>query len=318
MKNQWVKLDNGDWNYYNSDGNKVIDKWLEIDDLWYCFDVNGKMRTGWFKDKDNRWYYMYEISDSKNNQVKGSMAIGWLKNNNSWYMLCNKSDSSKGIYRGQMLTGWYQDTDNKWYYLIEESCPAKAEYLGQMVSNCTRAIGSKSYSFDEHGVWIEDNSLISDSLVDFIAGWESFYSKAYEDPYYKGVQSYWTIGYGTCYCAIPEAFPYGLSSTCTESQAKSWLKQEANKVAKVIKSALGNTVLSQQAFDCLVDIGYNAGTGSLIGGNTWNSIISGDSTRITNALMSWNKANGVVSAGLTKRCKSRVNMCLYGVYDSTH
>ncbi|NFT06241.1 lysozyme [Clostridium botulinum] len=76
--------------------------------------------------------------------------------------------------------------------------------------------------------------------------------------------------------------------------------------------------MSQQAFDCLCDIGYNAGTVDLINGNTWYAVLSGDPDKITPALMSWNKANHVVSEGLTKRCRARVNMCLYGVYDSTH
>jgi GH24 family phage-related lysozyme (muramidase) len=195
-------------------------------------------------------------------------------------------------------------------------------YKGELVTDTTITINDKSYTFDASGVVQKSDSLVSDDLVKFVAGWEAFYSQAYEDPYYSGVQAEWTIGYGTTYEANSSAFQNSLSSTCTESQALVWLKEEINNVAIKIKSALSiqGVTLSQNTFDCLCDIGYNAGTDSLLNGarTTFNAVISGDVDMINTALMSWNRANSQVSEGLTKRCSARVNMCLYGIYDSTH
>jgi len=264
---------------------------------WCVQGTDGKTVKGWYND-NGIWYYLND---------EGIMQTGWIQDKDQrWYYL----DES-----GRLKTGWIQLKD-EWFFLEIE----KNGYQGECYIDRTEIIDGKSYSFDSRGVWIEDktsDSLVSDNLVEFIKGWEAFYDYAYYDGY-GNTDTYLTIGFGTTKASNESAFPNGVDSTCTEEQATEWLKQEINKVALTIKEALDDITLSTQAFETLCDIGYNAGTGALIGGNTWNSVISGDSTRIINALMSWNKANGVVSSGLTKRCQARVNMCLSGIYDSTH
>ncbi|NSB15826.1 XkdQ/YqbQ family protein [Clostridium beijerinckii] len=158
-----------------------------------------------------------------------------------------------------------------------------------------------------------DSDLASSNLIEFIKGWEQFVSPAEDDGYGN-----LTIGYGTTQKANPGAVAQG---TCTEEEATKWLTEEVNKCAKAIKNALDkdNVSLPQNQFDCLLDIGYNNGTGDLIEGNTWKSIINGeDKNTIANHILSWNHANGSVSDGLTKRCAARVRMFFDGVYDSTH
>jgi lysozyme len=261
----------------------------------WCLEVDGKVVKGWYFDNSN-WYHL--------NNETGILDTGWFQDKDSrWYYLDEVN--------GDLKTGWIQ-LKGIWYYLE----PNSTGYMGECYVSRTEIIDGKSYSFDSNGHMLED-SLISDNLVEFIKGWEAFYSKAYYDGY-GYTDTYLTIGYGTTKASNESAFPNGINSTCTEEQATQWLKDEINKVAKNIKLALGDTVISQQAFDCLCDIGYNAGTGSLVGGNTWKAIISGSNIAITNALMSWNKANGIVSNGLTKRCRARVDMCLNGVYNSMH
>lgn len=347
----WIKDNDEKWYYLydekcisfnNCVDGEMVTGWIKSNDKWYyLYEAHGfnssniehnmgEMATGWVT--LNGFYYYFYPTDSDTHK-QGEMATGWIQDldvNDDWYYMYPTKTTNYGVDypEGAMAVDWVKlGEKNKWYYLLKEDTyyNGRTHSKGACASNITLPINGQNYTFDNNGVWqsISDDydSLVSDDLVGFIAGWEGFYSKAYPDPYYGiGVKAYWTIGYGTCYCAIPEAFPDGLDSTCTKEQALGWLKHEVNKVANTIKSALGSTYnsMSQQAFDCLCDIGYNAGTGSLIGGNTWNSIISGDSYRITTALMSWNKANGVVSDGLNKRCKGRVNMCLNGVYDSTH
>ncbi|WP_315081334.1 glycoside hydrolase family protein [uncultured Clostridium sp.] len=261
---------------------------------WCVQGPDGKAIRGWYQDGDN-WYYLND---------EGIMQIGWIKDKDGrWYYL----DSN-----GAMKTGWLKDKDKRYY--LE---PNSTGYKGQMYGNCTKIIDGKEYSFDCTGAWIEESPLVSNSLIEFIKGWESFYSKAYYDGY-GNTDTYLTIGYGTTKAANPSAFPKGIESTCTKEQATCWLKDEVNKCANRIKSALGNTQIPQNRFDCMVDIAYNAGTGSLIGGNTWRALISGNKNDIETYVMQWNKANGQYSEGLNKRCRARVNMALYEIYNSNH
>lgn len=320
MKNQWVELENnGGWNYYGDDGNKV-NGWREIDDKWYFFKEY-IMVTGWFKDSDERWYYMFEISDSKTCQVKGSLSTGWLYNENHWYYLADSSQSSAGIWRGEMRKGWLP-LNNKWYYLIQTSNASQGEYMGQMVCNCTRNIDGTSYTFSEDGS-LNENSSSSDCLLStagakFIGSWEGFYSNAYYDPYYPGVQSWITIGYGTTYAVTPEAFPNGIDSTCTESQAVGWLKEEAQTCAESIKAKLdaNNVALSTNEMDCCISFAYNCGNSALFGSTFFKNVLAGvrDSDTITANLQAWSKANGVTSAGLLKRRTSEAQLFLNGDY----
>lgn len=329
----WLEYEPGAWYHFDESTGKMDTGWVEIDSRWYYLYLQntdntskGQMATGWFQ-IDSSWYYFYTKKTEKdgNTHYTGEMAVGWIEIDSRWYYLYPEQVEKDGDthYKGEMATGWIQ-LDSNWYYLYPEKTEAggNTHYAGEMAASITLEIDNKNYTFNEDGSMLENrlsgDSLVSDDLVNFVAGWESFRERAYEDPYYPGDQSKWTIGYGTCYCCNSSAFPDGLESTCTKDQALSWLQEEINKVAKTIKAGLNGVSLSQQAFDCLCDIGYNAGTAYLIGGETWNSIINGDSDLIRCNLMKWNKANGVVSEGLTKRCEARVNMCLYGIYDSTH
>ncbi|NFI31777.1 cell wall-binding protein [Clostridium botulinum] len=261
---------------------------------WCVENQDGTITKGWYED-NSKWYYLKD---------NGTMATGWIEDKDGrWYYL----DES-----GAMKTGWLKDK-GKWYYLE----PSSTGFKGEMYGNRTAIIDDKEYKFNSTGAWIEDSSLVSNSLIEFIKGWEDFYSKAYYDGY-GNTDTYLTIGYGTTKIANPSAFPKGIESTCTKEQATTWLKDEVNKCANKIKNALGNTQISQNCFDCMVDIAYNAGTGSLIGGNTWRALISGNKSDIETYLMQWNKANGQYSEGLNKRCRARVDMALYDIYNSEH
>lgn len=321
----WKQI-NGDWYCYQN--GILVKGWIQdTDKRWYYLNTaDGKMATGWIQ-VDSRWYYLYPQRTEKDGVIHyiGEMATGWIQIDSRWYYLYPTKTVNYGITypMGAMAVDWVQ-LNYKWYYLLKENTEynGNTHYTGEMVASTTMTINNKSYTFDASGAMQGSDSLVSDNLVKFVAGWEAFYSYAYKDPYYPGVQAKWTIGYGTTYEANSSAFPNGLSSTCTEGQAKEWLKQEINKVAVEIKSALDaqGATLSQNAFDCLCDIGYNAGVYALLNGSrtTFNAVISGNANSITTALMSWNKANGQVSEGLTKRCTARVNMCLYAIYNSTH
>ena len=87
---------NGRWWYKHANGSDTKNGWDKIDRVWYYFDDEGWMKTGWVK--DGKWYYLSE---------SGAMLTGWKKINNAWYHL---NDS------GAMETGWSQ-VNGSWYYL---------------------------------------------------------------------------------------------------------------------------------------------------------------------------------------------------------
>lgn len=77
----WIQEGNS-WKYQESDTAYTTNKWLQVGDLWYHFDQNGIMQTGWLPIK-KKWYYL----DPAN---------------------------------GHMRTGWIKDADEKWYYMDEK------------------------------------------------------------------------------------------------------------------------------------------------------------------------------------------------------
>lgn len=331
----WKKNEEGK-HIATDENDKQIKGWVQdTSGKWYHLnDKDGTLDVGFYQTSTDNdfWFYSYKEQTIKDDDThyEGEMATGWIFHNENWYYLYPQRTGNYGVTypKGAMAVDWIKLGDKqKWYYLLKEDAVynGKQHYKGSCVCDVTFNLYGTSYKFDVNGVWqsggVIGDSLVSDDLVSYVAGWEGLYTTAYADPYYgASVKQYWTIGYGTCYCAIPEAFPDGLDSTCTQEQAFGWLKEEINRVANTIKDALGDSYnsISQQAFDCLCDIGYNAGTGALIGGGTWNAVISGDTDLIKTKLMAWNKANGQYSEGLNKRCLGRVNMCLNGVYDSDH
>jgi lysozyme len=306
MKNQWVKLENGDWNYYGDDGIKVVDKWLEIDDLWYCFDTDGKMRTGWWLDSsDGHWYYMYETSDSKTGQVKGSMAKSWLLNNGHYYYLAESSNANLGVYAGQMQVGWLQ-WNSKWYYLMPESSASEGLYKGMMLENCTRTIDGTSYRFGEDGSWMDDSSssdsYISDDCLAFVKGWEGFTNNGAK---YYDCCGVLTQGYGMTGDEIAD-----LPDVISEETASAMLKELINKnYASVVKAKLdaNNVTLTQNQFESLVTFAYNCGNSALFQSTLWKNVLSGntDSSTILANFQAWSKGsvNGVMTtiSGLLKR-----------------
>jgi lysozyme len=263
-----------------NDDKTLVTGWQKIGDFWYCLNTNGTMVTGWYKDANSKWYYLNES--------------------------------------GQMTTGWIQLND-KYYYLYESTDATKGEYIGTTAYSCTKRIADKKYTFDADGVMqVGSSSLLSDSGAEFIGGWEGLSLEAYEDPYYPGNSDWWTIGYGTTNKVTPSAFPNGLGSICTKTQAIEWLKEEAEGCATTIKNVLAaaGVILTQNELDACISFAYNCGTGGLTGSTFWKNVIAGvkNSDTITSNLQAWSKANGVTSAGLLKRRNAEAALFLNADY----
>ena len=116
---QWRQNTDSTWNYI--EGNKIVQGWENISDIWYYFNSNGKMNTGWICD-NGTWYY---------NNNSGAMEKGWVNDDGTWYYLDNS---------GQMETGWIK-YNGKLYY---------ADGTGAMQTG-TVNVGGKTCTFNKSG-----------------------------------------------------------------------------------------------------------------------------------------------------------------------
>ena len=118
----WTQ-DNTGW-YYSPDGQTYYNNcWKKIDGYFYYFDNNGYAKKGWFKDEDERWYY---LNPAKNNDYpECSMLLGWLKYKDKMCYLSTHYDKEHNIYTGESVKNITLNIDGNWYsfdkdgYLIE-------------------------------------------------------------------------------------------------------------------------------------------------------------------------------------------------------
>ncbi len=142
----WIQ-DGDTWYYKYPDGTYQKNSWLKVADIWYLFDADGRMLTGW-QTKDGLTYYL---------QANGALYTGWIREGNSWYYLNTLSDGGvEGAMRtgwltwngktyclsssGAMLEGWNQ-VDGNWYYFYPG--------YGYKAVNTT----IDSFYVDNNGIW---------------------------------------------------------------------------------------------------------------------------------------------------------------------
>jgi GH24 family phage-related lysozyme (muramidase) len=145
-------------------------------------------------------------------------------------------------------------------------------------------------------------SLVSKQCVNFVKGFEGFYSKPYYDC--VGVK---TLGYGMTGSEIA-----GIDYV-TEEQASQMLENLLNnKYAQPIKDDLDSrgVKLTQNQFDALVSMAYNVGTGGVLGSTLYRNICNGvrDVDTITADFCMWDKGGGQVISGLLRRRKAEAAM----------
>ena len=124
--------------------------------------------------------------------------------------------------------------------------------------------------------------------IALITEFEGFRSKAYLCP--AGVP---TIGYG---------FTLGvqLGDTITKEQAKRRLARELESYEAAVTRACTSEP-NQNEFDALVCFAFNVGVGGMRKSSVIKAHNRGDHQAAARAFQLWNKAGGVVYAGLTRR-----------------
>jgi lysozyme len=145
---------------------------------------------------------------------------------------------------------------------------------------------------------------ISQQGIDFIKQFEGFRAKAYlcsaKVP---------TIGYGSTRYA--DGTPVSLRDPAiTEVEALELFASTLTTYEKGVTKAV-KVPLEQYEFDALVSLCYNIGVGNLAS-STLVRLLNEDEARIEVArqFLRWNKANGAVISGLTRRREAEREMFL--------
>jgi len=131
--------------------------------------------------------------------------------------------------------------------------------------------------------------------IDLIKQFEGCETKAYKCP--AGV---WTIGYGHIK-GVKEG------DVITEQQAEEMLIAELDEYEGYINVNVALT-LKQCQYDAMVSWVYNLGGGNLRSSTLLKVINADDMDGVPAQMLRWNKANGKVLEGLTRRRQAEADM----------
>lgn len=82
---EWISNYYGGWAYSN--GYSIVTGWNKINGIWYYFDSNGVMQTGWFVDSDGKKYYL---------DRSGAMQTGVIQFEGKIYLLASSGVMQTG------------------------------------------------------------------------------------------------------------------------------------------------------------------------------------------------------------------------------
>ena len=138
--------------------------------------------------------------------------------------------------------------------------------------------------------------------VKLICDFEGFRAKAYLDP--VGIP---TIGFGFI-------FDVSLGDVTTLFEAQQRLQRELITYEKGVLAAC-QVKPSQNAFDALVCFAFNVGVKGMTGSSVIKAHNRGDTQSAARAFGLWNKADGKIFAGLTRRRAAEASLYLEPVPD---
>lgn len=125
---------------------------------------------------------------------------------------------------------------------------------------------------------------------------------AYPDPATGGAP--WTIGWGSTGPDITK------TTVWTQGQCDERLLRDANAFAARVAKLIGTAPTTQNQFDAMVTLAYNIGVQNLSSSTLLTRHKVGDFADARAQFARWNKANGKVMAGLTRRRAAEA--ALYG------
>jgi lysozyme len=137
--------------------------------------------------------------------------------------------------------------------------------------------------------------------IKLIQSFEGYRNKAYFCP--AGLV---TIGYGTTRI---NGKPVSIGMKCTKKQALEWMKEDLEEFEDAVND-LVDVKITQNQFDAIVSFAYNCGIGNLKSSTLLKKVNSKDFKGAADEFLKWNKGNGKVLNGLTRRRKSERKLFL--------
>jgi len=110
---------------------------------------------------------------------------------------------------------------------------------------------------------------------------------------YQDSVGVWTIGYG-------HTHGVGSGQTCTQEQAQAWLEADMANAESAVNLYV-KVVLTQGEYDSLVDFTFNLGSGNLHSSTLLKLVNENDMADAANEFAKWDRAGGMVVAGLLRR-----------------
>ena len=127
--------------------------------------------------------------------------------------------------------------------------------------------------------------------------------EAYADPGSRDGHP-WTIGWGSTGPCISKGVVW------TQKQADDRFAADLAKFAAKVRASLGGAKTTQHQLDAMVSLAYNIGIGGFTGSTVLRKHKAGDYAGARAAFAMWNKNDGKVMAGLTRRRAAEA--ALYG------
>lgn len=142
--------------------------------------------------------------------------------------------------------------------------------------------------------------MINEETLSLIRYYEGLRLKAYPDPATHAEP--YTIGFGTT--VYPSGKEVRLGDVITKEQAEEYFRHDIEVFAAKVKPRIKSSINDNQ-LGALVSFAYNVGITNLINSSLLKKVNSNPADLSIKAeFMKWNKANGQVMSGLTKRRNS--------------
>lgn len=126
---------------------------------------------------------------------------------------------------------------------------------------------------------------------ELIKSFESLKLKAYPDPATGGKP--WTIGWGHTKGVKP-------GDQITQVQAETFLAEDLSVFEAAVSTAIKRP-MTQNQFDAMVSLAFNIGGANFASSTLVKKFNAGDVSGSADEFLRWNRANGKVMNGLTRR-----------------
>lgn len=149
--------------------------------------------------------------------------------------------------------------------------------------------------------------MINPATLDLIKSFEGLYLEAYQCP--AGI---WTIGYGHTGIRHNDGTVFKGRTLKDEAEALALLAQDLQVFELGVKKLLlprAAENMNENMFGALVSFAFNCGLGNLQKSTLLQRINSRDFWAAANEFSKWNRANGKVLRGLTRR--RHAETCLF-------